>query len=187
MEKRSSILQVANIFAQSVQEVVARFCQMEVTHAKTAQFIQSIQISNDIGSFVSFFGDYKGLMVLNFAGDAALELVTASLNAMGMPASEMPSHFLSDDVINSIGELTNHIIGKSRTNVQNEYDLASQANIPAVVPVHTPIGLVFKDGTNSGYECVRIPFRTAANNSFYMELTMEPAIFVSMETVSKQK
>ncbi|MBF0279397.1 MAG: DUF3334 family protein [SAR324 cluster bacterium] len=176
----TSILLVAEIFKKSIQEVIARSCNLDVPAAKTAQIIPNVGISKEIGSFVSFDGDYSGLMVLNFEGEAALEIVTTSLKVMGMPAEDIPSHYLSDDVVNTIGELTNHIIGKARTTMQSTYDLTAHSNIPAVVPVTAPIGLVFKAATLDGNSCVRIVFRTPQNHHFHMEMTTEPSLFVPL-------
>lgn len=177
---QTSILPVAGIFAKAAREVIERSCQLDIAVGKTAQFISTIQISEDIGAFVSFNGNYSGLMVMNFEGDAALELVTSSLKTIGMPDDEIPSHYMADDVRNSIGELVNHIIGKVRTKIQEKYDLAAKATIPAVLPIATPIGLYFKTATSEGHPCVRIVFRTPGNHRFHMELTMEPSLFINL-------
>ncbi len=175
--QKTSILLVAHVFQKAACEVISRSCSMEVTVAKTAQIIPSIEISKDIGAFVTFSGNYSGVMVINFTGDAALELVTSSLVAMGMPEEDIPSHHLADDVLSSIGELTNHIIGKARADMKTEYDLVAHANIPAVVPVTAPIGLVFKGNGLEGYSCIRLAFSTPQNHHFHMEITLEPALF----------
>ncbi len=178
--EESSILLVADLFSKAARDIILRFCSVEVTVAKTAQFIPTVQISGDLGSFVSFDGDYSGLMVLNFSGTTALELVVASLKAMGMPDDDIPHHHQADDVVNSLGELTNHIIGRARTNVQNQYDLIAHATIPAVVPVNKPIGLVFKSTSAEETPCIRISFRTPKNNHFHMELALEQTRFASL-------
>lgn len=179
MEK-SSILSVAQLFSDAIVDIIRRSCQIEINVAKTAQYIASVQLSDDIGSFVSFNGDYDGMMVLNFQSQAALELVAASLRMMGMPEDEIPSHHMSDEVRSSIGELTNHIIGRARTNVQDKFDLIAHASIPAVVSVAKPIGLVFKSLTGPHLNSLRLSFRTPSNHRFYMEMTMEHALFAPL-------
>lgn len=169
----SSILAVSGLFAKAVEEVIKNFCQIEIVTGKNAQFMSTIQISEDIGTFVSFTGNYGGLMVMNFEGDAALELVTSSMKAMGMPEEEIPTHYMADDVRNSIGELVNHIIGNARARIQEEYDLSANATIPAVIPVSTPIGLFFKTTLTEGQSCIRLVFRTPENHRVHLEFTME--------------
>lgn len=176
----TSILKIAEVFQKAAIETIARSCHVAVTVSKTAQLIPAVEISKQVGSFVSFTGNYNGLMVINFEGETALELVSASLRAMGMPESEIPGHALADDVLSSIGELTNHIVGKARNSMQQKYDLVARSNIPAVVPVTTPIGLVFKGGGLEESECVRLSFRTPNNNQFHMEICSEPAQFVEL-------
>ncbi|MBF0238479.1 MAG: DUF3334 family protein [SAR324 cluster bacterium] len=177
----TSILTIASIFKDALKEVIERSCQLKVSVSKTAQFIPGIQLSEDIGAFVNFWGNYKGLMVLNFSGDAALELVTAALRNMGMPEDEIPTHYMSDDVRGALGELVNHIIGKARTDIQNKFELVAHATIPAVVPITTPIGLYFKTTTSSdGHPCVRLSIRTPQNHRFHMELTTEPTLFTTL-------
>ncbi len=176
----TSILAVSSLFGKAVQDVIKSFCHLEVVVGKNAQFLSTIQISEDIGAFVSFNGNYSGLMVMNFEGDAALEIVNSSMKAMGMPEDEIPTHFMADDVRSSIGELVNHIIGNARAKIQEEYDLSAHATIPAVLPIATPIGLFFKTSVSEGHSCVRLVFRTPGGHRFHLELTMESSRFVEL-------
>ena len=176
----SSILAVSSLVAKSVQEVIKNFCRFDVIVGKNAQFLSTIQISEDIGAFVSFNGNYSGLMVMNFEGEAALEIVRTSMLAMGMPQSEIPTHYTADDVRSSIGEFVNHIIGHTRAKIQETYDLSASATIPAVLPIATPIGLFFKSSITDGHDCIRLVFRTPGNHRFHVELTMESSRFVEL-------
>jgi CheY-specific phosphatase CheX len=176
----TSILAVSKLFTEAVREVTKNFCKLEIIIGKNAQFISTIQISEDLGAFVSFNGNYSGLMVMNFEGEAALELVDSSLRAMGMPDDEIPSHYMADDVRSSIGELVNHIIGNVRAKIQEEYDLSASATIPAVLPVSIPIGLFFKSAIGEGHSCVRLVFRTPGNHRFHLELSMESSQIVAL-------
>ncbi|MGK5093080.1 DUF3334 family protein [Deltaproteobacteria bacterium TL4] len=176
----TSILHISKIFRNAIINIIERSCQFKISASKTAQFVPSIQLSEQIGTFVSFHGNYGGLMVINFSGDAALEIVQASLKTMGMPEEDIPTHYMSDDVRNSLGELVNHIIGKARTDIQVHYELTAQATIPAVVPITTPIGLFFEKVASVDNPCIRLSFYTPGKNRFQMELTMEPSRFVNL-------
>lgn len=175
--ENTSILNIADIFRKATMEVIERSCNLKLISSKTAQIISTIEISKDVGSFVSFNGNYGGLMVINFDGDAALEIASANLRSMGLPDEEIPTYHLADDVISTIGELTNHIVGKARTNMETKYDLIARSNIPAVVPVTVPIGLVIKGPSVEGSQCVRLVFRTPQNHHFHMEICSETALF----------
>ena len=176
----SSIIAVSSLFAKAIQEVLKNSCRLDVAVGKSAQFLSTIQISEDIGAFVSFNGNYSGLMVLNFEGGAALEIVRSSMQAMGLPEDEIPSHYMTDDVRSLIGEFVNHVIGNARAKIQQEYDLSANATIPAVIPIATPIGLFFKSSITEGNDCVRLVFRTPENHRFHLELTMEASRFVEL-------
>jgi CheY-specific phosphatase CheX len=178
----SSILAVSSLFALAVQEVLKSSCKLDVVAGKTVQFLSTIQISEDIGAFVCFNGNYSGLMVLNFEGAAALEIVKSLMLSMGMPDDEIPAHYMTDDVRSSIGEFVNHIIGNARAKIQKEYDLSANATIPAVIPIATPIGLFFKSAITEGHDCIRLVFRTPENNRFHLELTMESSRFIGLPT-----
>lgn len=179
-DNNSSLVVVAKLFGKIVQEIVARSCRLKIGMAKTAQFMQSLQLCEDIGAFVSFNGAYNGLLVLNFQGEAALEIVSASFRAMGLPENEIPTHYMSENVRNGIGELLNQIIGAARAEIQSKYELSAEANIPAVVPVTTPIGLIFKSSIAEQMGCVRLSFQTANLHRFHMDLTLEPTQFLSI-------
>jgi CheY-specific phosphatase CheX len=75
------------------------------------QRITKIGLKPDIGCFVLFDGGFSGLVVLNFAGNAALEIYEKYMLSMGMPKSELASSFSSDEVSNILGELMNQIVG----------------------------------------------------------------------------
>ncbi len=124
-------------------------------------------IAGDIGSFVSFKRDYNGILIMNFSGDAAVEIVSAYLKTMGMPEEDIPKNHTSDDVRNNIGEVVNQIIGKCRHLIQERYDLSAKSNIPAVVPITTPIGLTLESAHTEGQECVRISMSTPSKTVLY--------------------
>lgn len=171
---KTSTLDFVKIFSRSIRDLVQGSTGVKVAVSKTAMQISGIQITGDIGAFVAFKGDYSGILVLNFEGEAALEIVTGYLTTLGLGAEDIPTIFRSDDVRNNIGEITNQIIGKCRTQVQDILDLTARANIPAVVPITVPIGLSMVAKEGNELECIRVSFTTEKRNKFYMELALEP-------------
>jgi CheY-specific phosphatase CheX len=180
--QESSVIEFSTYFSKATQQTIKSATGMKINISSTYQKVPNIMIAGDIGSFVSFKGDYNGILIMNFSGDAAVEIVTAYLKLMGMPDGDIPKNHTSDDVRNNIGEVVNQIIGKSRHLIQERYDLAAKANIPAVVPISTPIGLTLETAQTEGQECVRISMSTPSSKRFYIELSMEPTKLVEIKS-----
>ncbi len=176
MNQETSTLDFVKIFTRSIRELIQGSSGVKLHVSKTAMQIQGISITGDIGAFVSFNGDYNGIMILNFEGEAALEIVAGYLTKLGLGPEDIPRIFQNDEVRNNIGEITNQIIGKCRTQVQDLIDLSARANIPAVVPISVPIGLSMDTKGSSSLECVRVAFTTEKRNKFHMELALEPMV-----------
>lgn len=172
--QNTSTLDFVRLFARAVRDLVQGSTGKPIHVSKTALKTSGIQISGDLGAFVTFKGDYTGIMILNFEGDAAMEIVTDSLLLLGLPEEEIPRHYSSDEVRNNIGELTNQAVGRCRTMVQDKYDLSAKANIPAVVPITVPVALTMVSKEPTEMECVRVAFTTERRNRFHMELALEP-------------
>jgi len=92
----------------------------------------------------------------------------------GAAPQDIPQHTGSDEIRQSIGELTNQCVGKRRSLVQEKYGLFATANIPVVVPIAAPITLSMVSKEPKEFECVRVPSTTEKLNKFYMELALEP-------------
>lgn len=176
----SSIIEFSTFFCKATQKIIEAATGLKVQESKTFQRISNVKIEGDIGSFVSFKGDYNGILIMNFNGDSALEIVTAYLKTMGMPDSEIPTNHTAEDVRNNIGEIVNQIMGKSRKMIQKQFDLSATANIPAVVPITMPIGLILESTHAEKQECIRIALSTPSSNRFYIELSMEPTQLIEM-------
>jgi len=177
---QSSVIEFGSIFSKATKDIIKISTGLNIHISSTFQSVPNIMIAGDIGSFVSFKGDYNGIMVMNFSGESALEIVQSYLKMMGMPEQDIPVNYTSDDVRSNIGEIVNQIIGKSRQMVQNKYDLASKANIPAVVPITTPIGLMLETAQMETHECLRISLSTPSTNRFYIELSLESSKLIQV-------
>ncbi len=174
---KTSSSAIARLFAQIIQDLLQKTTGKKFHISNTIMQIPGIKLSGDIASFVTFYGDYNGLMVFNFEGPAALEVVREMLQGMGLGEEDLPRLHTSDEVRNNIGELTNQAIGKVRSVIQQKYDIAAKANIPAVVPITVPLELTMETKGNAEMESLRVVFTTETNNRFYMELAIEPMLW----------
>lgn len=179
--ENTSTLEFVKLFSAGVKNIIERTTGKKIRVSRTAMKVSGVQVAGRIGAFVAFNGDYSGIMILNFEGDAALEIVGDSLLSMGLPEEDVPKHVGSDEVRQSIGELTNQCVGKCRSLVQEKYDLSSFANIPAVVPITVSISLTMVSQEPKDFECVRVCFTTEKRNKFYMELALEPFVEMKLE------
>jgi CheY-specific phosphatase CheX len=172
----TSTLEFVKIFAKATKDLIQGSTGKQISVSRSALQISGVQMSGDIGAFVTFSGDYSGIMVLNFDGAAALEIVQDTLLLLGLPQEDVPSHFSNDEVRNNIGEVTNQVVGRCRTMVQDKFDLSARANIPAVVPITVAVSMSMATKEPTELECTRIAFTTAKRNRFYMELALEPIL-----------
>ena len=81
----STIDLIAGVFCQANQEVLEASSRKEIQYSKTIQKVPKISMKPEIGCFVPFNGDYNGLVVFNYSGDAAMTLYKSSLMLMGIP------------------------------------------------------------------------------------------------------
>ncbi|MBI5178549.1 MAG: DUF3334 family protein [Nitrospinae bacterium] len=171
---------IAKLFAHVVQDLLQKTTGKKFHISTTIMQIPNIKLSGDISAFVTYYGDYNGLMVFNFEGPAALEVVRSMLSGMGLGEEDLPKNHTSDEVRNNVGEFTNQAIGKIRSTIQLKYDIAAKANIPAVVPITVPLSITMETKGHTEMECIRIVFTTEQNNRFHMELAMEPMSWHSL-------
>jgi CheY-specific phosphatase CheX len=114
----------------SVTRVLNVATQSKIHYSAMVQRITKIGLKPDIGCFVLFDGGFSGLVVLNFAGNAALEIYEKYMLSMGMPKSELASSFSSDEVSNILGELMNQIVGDFTGKIRRELQTNITQNQP---------------------------------------------------------
>jgi CheY-specific phosphatase CheX len=112
-ENFKTIDRISGILCEAVERVLTACTQKKVTYSPTIQSIPKITMKPDIGCFVMISGDYNGLLVMNFSGNAALSIYKSYMISMGLPENELSSHFTSNEVTDNIGEMVNQIDRKS--------------------------------------------------------------------------
>ncbi len=180
MPKTSTINEVAKIFCQSVKEVLESSTRSKIRYAPTIQKVPSISLKPDLGCFVQFTGDYTGLFIMNFSGQAALELYQQAMKFLGLPEEELAKDYTADDVVNFIGEMVNQIIGNARRKVEAKFGLLARNNQPKAITITSAITLSVATMIERPL-CRRLAFRTQEGHSFYVEMNMEQTEFIPIE------
>jgi CheY-specific phosphatase CheX len=169
-----SIDEISKIFLKTAQKTLEISTKQEITYASTIQKTPKVSMKPDLTSFVQFNGDYNGLVVLNFSADAAFEIYRSYMNAMGMPKEELANTVASPEVTDTIGEITNQIMGQLTKDIEEKYDLNADFGQPKALTLNSSITLVI----DSDYgENRRLSFKIG-NYSFRIELAMEHAEFI---------
>jgi CheY-specific phosphatase CheX len=167
---------VANIFSQATKKTLDKSTKKIIKYSKTIQAIPKVSLKPEIGCFVLFNGDYNGLVVMNFSAGAAMELYTSYMTSMGLPASELAKDYTSNEVVDTMGEMTNQIMGRSMRMVESKFDLSSFFGQPKSLALASAITLT----PDLDYQDNRRICFTIGANKFYMELALEKVKFIGM-------
>ena len=169
-----SIDELSKIFLKTAQHTLETSTQQKVTYSSTIQKTPKVSMKPDLTCFVQFNGDYNGLVVMNFSADAAFEIYKSYMTAMGMPEDEIAKTVASPDVADTIGEITNQLMGQLIKDVEEKYDLNAEFGQPKALTLSSSITLVI----DSDYgENRRLSFRIG-NYSFRIEIAMEHTEFL---------
>jgi CheY-specific phosphatase CheX len=166
---------VVNICCQAVKEVFEINTRKEISYSRTILKVPKVSLRPKIGCFVQFSGDYNGLVVMNFSGEAALTLYTSYMTAMGVPEDELAKEYTSVEVADSIGEMVNQIMGKLTRLVEDRFDLSTACGQPKALALNSAIILTIDTDYK---ENRRIAF-TVQKQKFYLELAMESTKFLA--------
>ncbi|HDS17113.1 MAG TPA: DUF3334 family protein [Proteobacteria bacterium] len=173
-----TINEVARIFAHACEQTLSQATNSKITIAPTIQKVPAVFLKPDIGCFVQFFGDYSGLFIMNLGGEVALELYRKSMLYMGLPAEDLARDHTSDEVVDSIGELVNQIMGKARSLIKDRFGLIAGNHQPKGITIASVITMSIATPLTRP-QCRRISFRSADNHSFHVELSMEDTEFIA--------
>jgi len=171
-----SIDEISRIFLRTAQKTLELSTKQGVTYSSTIQKIPKVSMKPDLTCFVQFDGDYTGLVVLNFSADAAYEIYKKYMLAMGIPKEELASSITSPEVSDSIGEITNQLMGQLVKDVGERFDLNAVFGQPKALTLNSAITLVI----DAHYaENRRLSFRIG-NYSFRIEIAMEHTEFIQI-------
>ncbi len=163
----------------SVTKVLNLATQSHIHYSGMVQRITKTCLKPDIGCFVLFDGGFSGLMVVNFSGQAAMELYETYMLNMGMSKSDLASAYTSDEVANVMGELMNQVMGDFTSKVRRELQTQITQNQPKMLVLNKQVALSV-DANLDNPECRRVTFYTERNHIFYLELAIDRTEFIQL-------
>ena len=173
-ESMVSIDEISKIFLETARHTLETSTRQEVTYSSTIQKTPKVSMKPDLTCFVQFNGDYNGLVVMNFSADAAFAIYKSYMKAMGMPKEELATSVASPEVTDTIGEITNQVMGHLTKDIEEKYNLIAVFGQPKALTLNSSITLVI----DSDYgENRRLSFKIG-NYSFRIEIAMEHTEFV---------
>ncbi|MCG8641760.1 MAG: DUF3334 family protein [Desulfobacterales bacterium] len=169
-----SIDEISKMFLKTARNLLETSTKQEVTYASIIQKTPKVSMKPDLTCFVQFNGDYNGLVVMNFSADAAFEIYRSYMQGMGMPKDELARTVASPEVSDTIGEITNQIMGQLIKDIEERYELNAVFGQPKALTLNSSITLVI----DSDYgENRRLSFKIG-NYNFRVEIAMEHTEFV---------
>ena len=177
---RRTIDHVSSILCEAVKTVLSSSTQKTIDYSSTIQKIQKVMMQPDIGCFVQFSGDYSGLLVVNFSGNAAVSIYRNYMLSMGMPSRDLAKEFTSNEVIDSIGEIINQVMGEFMRMIDVQYQLIAVCGQPKVLALNNAITLTI----DSDYRDNRRMAFNIEQERFQLELALEQTEFITIEKES---
>ncbi len=163
----------------SVTKVLNLATGGNVQYSGMVQRINKTCLKPDIGCFVLFDGGFSGLVILNFTGEAAMELYESYMLNMGMNKANLARSYTSDEVGNVMGELMNQVLGDFTSKVRRELQTHITQTQPKMLVLNKQVQLSV-DANLDHPEARRVTFYTSKNHIFYLELAVDRTEFVKL-------
>ncbi len=164
------------ILCLSVQKVLKKASNQEITFSPIVQKINRTGLKPDIGCFTIFEGGLSGLLIMNFTADAALDIYRSYMANMGIPEDELSKNHTSDDVANVLGELMNQVMGHFQADLRKELHVSITQNQPRMLLINKDITISI-DPQIIDPQNRRISFETQMHRPFFLELGIEKTEF----------
>ncbi|MDT8448388.1 MAG: DUF3334 family protein [bacterium] len=174
--KGNSVDDLGRIICKATKEVLEAATGLEVHYSQTIQQVPSVHLKPDVGSFVEFSGDYAGLLITNLSTRAAMEIYRGQMLHMGLGEEDLATEHTSDEVVDSIGELINQVIGKARLMIEQKYGLSAYNSQPKAIALTESVTLSIATHKDTEYQLRRLSFKVNGA-PFQVELQMENVDF----------
>lgn len=170
----------------SVTRVLGVATHSQIHYSGMVQRISKTCLKPDIGCFVLFDGGFSGLVIINFSGQAAMELYANYLLNMGMSKDDLVSSYTSDEVSNVMGELMNQVVGDFTGKVRRELQTHITQNQPKMLVLNKQV-MLSVDTHLDQPEARRVNFYTGGGNIFYLELAVDRTEFIKLRDFDAQE
>ena len=170
----------------SVTRVLGMATHSQIHYSGMVQRISKTCLRPEIGCFVLFDGGFSGLVIINFSGQAAMELYANYLLNMGMSKDDLVSSYTSDEVSNVMGELMNQVVGDFTGKVRRELQTHITQNQPKMLVLNKQV-MLSVDANLDNPEARRVTFYTGNNNIFYLELAIDRTEFIKLYDFEAQE
>jgi chemotaxis protein CheY-P-specific phosphatase CheC len=174
------------ILCKSVTKVLTGATGSSVNYSPVVQRITKTSLKPDIGCFVLFDGVFSGIVIMNFPAASAMELYGSYMRHMGMPEEEIATLHTSDEVGNTLGELTNQIVGEFTAAVEHELYISVNQSQPKMLAINREVALSINANLDNP-QARKVAFQTAGHNTFFIEMAMDKTTFVQLEDFDKGK
>ncbi|MBU0680193.1 MAG: DUF3334 family protein [Proteobacteria bacterium] len=165
---------IANILALAAQKTLEKNTKKKIKYSSTFIAVPKVCLKPDLGSFVQFSGDYNGLVVMHFSAAAAMSLYRNYMLNMGLPEEELAKEATSSEVVDTIGELTNQIMGRAMQMVEAKFELTSYFGQPKALALNSAITLT----PDLDYQDNRRVAFSIDTHRFHIELALERLEFI---------
>ncbi|MEA2082763.1 MAG: DUF3334 family protein [Thermodesulfobacteriota bacterium] len=181
METRVSTIDIiSGIFCQATKKTLEKSTKKLIKYSDTIQSIPKISLKPELGCFVQFNGDYNGLIVINFTADAAMNIYRNYMITMGLPEGDLAKNFTSSEVVDTMGEMTNQVMGRAMRMIESKYGLCSSFGQPKSLALNNAITLT----PELRYSDNRRMVFTIETGRFTIELSMEKTEFISLNEIT---
>lgn len=174
------------ILCKSVTKVLSGATGSSVKYSPVVQRINKTSLKPDIGCFVLFDGVFSGIVIMNFSAASAMELYSSYMRHMGMPEEEIATLHTSDEVGNTLGELTNQIVGEFTAAIEHELYISVNQSQPKMLAINREVALSINANLDNP-QARKVAFQTVGHNPFFIEMAMDKTTFVQLEDFDKGK
>ena len=174
------------ILCKSVTKVLSGATGSSVKYSPVVQRINKTSLKPDIGCFVLFDGVFSGIVIMNFSAASAMELYGNYMRHMGMPEEEIATLHTSDEVGNTLGELTNQIVGEFTAAIEHELYISVNQSQPKMLAINREVALSINANLDNP-QARKVAFQTVGHNTFFIEMAMDKTTFVQLEDFDKGK
>ncbi len=141
------------------------------------QLLDSVQTRHRISTLLDFTGSINGIVIINYTEDAAVNVVSAFLQGMGMGEDDCPKG-LGEELINVLGEIMNQVLGAFRRNLSKEYGLSTTSGTPVTMIPSVMLNVTPVETTQRSFVYVRAQISTPSSVSFYVEFCVQKGVII---------